>query len=297
MTVKGDQPETKRRQGSRLKTTARSAVAWVLANPGLATAWVVLMGIVMASVFAPLVTSVDPRAVNVVDRLQPPGVGRPFGTDNVGRDVFARTLYGGRTSLAIGAAVVLLCVGSGTVLGIMAGYYRRFDMVIMRFVDGLMSFPALVLAIAMVGVLGASSSTVILALTIVFTPRVVRIVRSSVLVVKEEPFVEAAVSLGANGLYIMGRHLLPSVWSPIIVQASFIFSFAVLGEAALSFLGVGVPADTPSWGNILTDARSYLEQAWWVSIFPGLTIMVTVLVLNVIGDALRDTLDPKLRLR
>jgi peptide/nickel transport system permease protein len=280
-----------------LVESARKVGAWTRANPGISTAWATLLAIILASVFAPWVTSVDPRAVDVSQRLQPPGWGRLFGTDNVGRDVFSRTIYGGRTSLLIGTAVVLLCVGGGTVLGILSGYYRRVDMVVMRFVDGLMSFPALVLAIAMVGVLGASGSTVVLALTVVFTPRVVRIVRSSVLVVKEEPFIESAVSLGASGLYIMGRHLLPNVWSPVIVQASFIFSFAVLGEAALSFLGVGVPADVPSWGNILTDARSYMEQAWWVSIFPGLTIVVTVLVLNVIGDALRDSLDPRLRLR
>jgi peptide/nickel transport system permease protein len=220
-----------------------------------------------------------------------------MGTDNFGRDILARVLYGGRTSISIGVAVVIFGVGGGATLGLLAGYYRWVDNVVMRVVDGLISFPALVLAIGMVGVLGPGAGTVILALTIVYAPRVVRIVRGSVLVIKEHPFVEAAVSLGAGSGYIIVRHLLPNVWSPIIVQASFIFSFAVLGEAALSFLGVGVPADVPSWGNILTDARSYLGTAWWMSLFPGLTIVLTVLTLNVIGDGLRDALDPKLRTR
>jgi peptide/nickel transport system permease protein len=195
----------------------------------------------------------------------------------------------------IGLAVVLLAVGGGSLVGLLAGYNERFDAIAMRIVDGLISFPALVLAIGMVGVLGPGATTVILALSIVYAPRVVRIVRGSVLVVKELPFVEATISLGAGNGYIIRHHVLPNVWSPIIVQASFIFSFAVLGEAALSFLGVGVPADVPSWGNVLTDARAYLDTAWWMSLFPGLTIVATVLVLNVIGDDLRDALDPTLR--
>ena len=276
-------------------------IRWLAAGarqrPGVAIAWIGLALIVAASVGAPLLAPADPSFVDVANRLRPPGSQWLMGTDNFGRDIFARVLYGGRTSISIGVAVVVLGVGGGAALGLLAGYYRWVDTVVMRIVDGLISFPALVLAIGMVGVLGPGAGTVILALTIVYAPRVVRIVRGSVLVVKEHPVVEAAVSLGADSGYIIRRHLLPNVWSPIIVQASFIFSFAVLGEAALSFLGVGVPADVPSWGNILTDARSYLESAWWMSLFPGLTIVLTVLTLNVIGDGLRDALDPKLRNR
>lgn len=255
------------------------------------------MTIGLAVAAAPVLASSDPLFVNVEARLQPPSGEWLMGTDNFGRDIMARVLYGGRASLLIGLAVVVLAVGGGSVIGLLAGYNRTFDAISMRIVDGLISFPALVLAIGMVGVLGPGAVTVILALSIVFAPRVVRIVRGSVLVAKEEPFVEATVSLGAGDGYIIRRHLLPSVWSPIIVQASFIFSFAVLGEAALSFLGVGVPAEIPSWGNILSDARVYLDTAWWMSLFPGLTIVATVLVLNVIGDDLRDALDPTLKVR
>jgi peptide/nickel transport system permease protein len=276
-------------------------IRWLFSSardrPGLAIAWIGLSVIVVASIAAPLLAPADPSYIDVANRLRPPGPGRLMGTDNFGRDILARVLYGGRTSISIGVAVVIFGVGGGATLGLLAGYYRWVDNVVMRVVDGLISFPALVLAIGMVGVLGPGAGTVILALTIVYAPRVVRIVRGSVLVIKEHPFVEAAVSLGAGSGYIIVRHLLPNVWSPIIVQASFIFSFAVLGEAALSFLGVGVPADVPSWGNILTDARSYLGTAWWMSLFPGLTIVLTVLTLNVIGDGLRDALDPKLRTR
>lgn len=264
-------------------------------RPGLALAWVALVGIVAAVVAAPLLTSADPTHIDVINRLQPPGRAWPMGTDNFGRDIYARVLYGGRTSLSIGMVVMVIAVGGGTILGLLAGYIKSFDLVSMRLVDGLISFPALVLAIGMVGVLGPGADTVILALCIVYTPRVVRIVRGSVLVVKEQPFVEATVSLGAPRPYVIRRHLLPNVMSPVIVQASFIFSFAILGEAALSFLGVGVPAEVPSWGNILSDARAYLDTAWWMSLFPGLTIVITVLALNVIGDNLRDSLDPTLR--
>ena len=278
-----------------LSRFARESARRLWKRPGVLVAWIVLVATVAAVAAAPILASSDPSFVNVSARLQPPGSDWLMGTDNFGRDILARVLHGGRASLLIGLAVVLLAVGGGSIVGLLAGYNRRFDAISMRIVDGLISFPALVLAIGMVGVLGPGATTVILALSIVYAPRVVRIVRGSVLVTKEQPFVEATISLGAGGSYIIRHHLLPNVWSPIIVQASFIFPFAVLGEAALSFLGVGVPADVPSWGNILTDARAYLDTAWWMSLFPGLTIVATVLVLNVIGDDLRDSLDPTLK--
>jgi peptide/nickel transport system permease protein len=251
--------------------------------------------VLLASLFAPLLTPFDPNGVKVEDRLLPPSKTHVFGTDDFGRDVFSRVIHGGRTSLVVGAAVVLVAVGLGTVFGLFAGYFKWIDNLLMRMMDGLMSFPSLVMAIAMVGVLGAGVFTVIIALGIVYMPRVARIVRGSVLVVREYPFFEAERSLGAGRLYILFRHILPNCLSPIIVQASFIFSYAVLGEAALSFLGVGVPPETPSWGNILSDSRIYIVQAWWIAMFPGVAIMLTVLGLNLFGDGLRDMLDPKLR--
>jgi peptide/nickel transport system permease protein len=254
-----------------------------------------LVIILLLSVFAPLLTPYEPNGVKVEDRLLAPSKTHLFGTDDFGRDVFTRVIYGGQTSLTVGAAVVLVAVGLGTLIGLFAGYFKSVDNLLMRLMDGLMSFPSLVMAIAMVGVLGAGVVTVIIALGIVYMPRVARIVRGSVLVVREYPFVEAERSLGAGRLYILFRHILPNCLSPIIVQASFIFSYAVLGEAALSFLGVGVPPDTPSWGNILSDSRIYIVQAWWIAMFPGVAIMLTVLGLNLFGDGLRDMLDPKLR--
>lgn len=239
----------------------------------------------------------DPNALAVQNRLKPPSSAHLMGTDEFGRDVLSRVMHGARTSLVIGCAVVLVAVGIGSLLGLLTGFYSRVDMVLSRILDGLMSFPGLVLAIAMAGVLGASSSTVVIALGIVYMPRVARVVRSSVLVVRELPYVEACIAVGGSRLYALFRHVLPNVLSPIIVQASFIFSYAVLGEAALSFLGAGVPPTQPSWGNMLAESRTFVVVAWWMAVFPGVAIMVTVLGLNLFGDGLRDALDPKMRER
>jgi len=235
---------------------------------------------------------VDPTA-----RLQAPSAQHWFGTDNLGRDVFSRVIYGSRASVGVGVSVATAAVGAGAILGLLTGYYRWADAILMRFVDGLMSFPGLVLAIALVGVLGPGIGAVVIALSLVYAPRVARVVRGSALVVKDQTMVEAARQMGASSPYILIRHIAPHCLSPIIVQASFIFSYAVLGEAALSFLGVGVPPSTPTWGNVLTEARAYLQQAWWMAVFPGLIIVVTVLALNLVGDTLRDFFDPKLRRR
>jgi peptide/nickel transport system permease protein len=244
---------------------------------------------------APIVTSYDPTKVNVENRLLPPSSMHFFGTDDFGRDIFSRVIYGGKMSLAIGAAVVLLAVGIGTLIGLFAGYFKMVDNILMRVMDGLMSFPGLVLAISMVGVLGMGFTTVIISLGVVYIPRIARVVRGSVLVVREYPFIEAEKALGASNIYILFYHILPNCLSPIIVQSSFVFSYAILGEAALSFLGVGVPPIIPSWGNILSEARLYIVQAWWIAVFPGVAIMLTVLGLNMFGDGLRDMMDPKLR--
>lgn len=252
--------------------------------------------IVLTAVLADWIAPFDPNALNIANRLQPPGSeAHLLGTDEFGRDVLSRVIHGARTSLAIGIAIVVFAVGLGTLIGLVTGFYNRVDMVLSRIMDGLMSFPGLVLAIAMTGVMGASSTTVVLALGIVYMPRVARIIRSAVLVVRELSYVEACLALGATRFYVLFRHVLPNVMSPIIIQATFIFSYAVLGEAALSFLGVGVPPTQPSWGNMLAEARTFIVLAWWMALFPGLAIMITVLGLNLFGDGLRDALDPKLK--
>ncbi|MCZ8517343.1 ABC transporter permease [Paenibacillus filicis] len=255
----------------------------------------IIIIIIGMTVFAPFLTSWDPNAMKVEERLMPPSSIHIFGTDAFGRDMFSRVANGGKVSLVIGAFVVIFAVGGGTLLGLLSGYFRWLDNVLMRLMDGLMAFPGLMLAVAMMGLLGPSSSTVVIALSIVYMPRVARVVRGSVLVIREYPFIEAEITLGARSLYILFVHILPNCLSPIIIQCSFIFSYAVLGEAALSFLGVGVPPTIPSWGNILSDSRVYIVQAWWIAVFPGIAIMLTVLGLNLFGDGLRDMMDPKLR--
>lgn len=258
---------------------------------------VMILLLLGVAILAPWITAYDPLAADPINRLAAPSATHLFGTDNLGRDVFARVLYGSRASLGVGAAVVVVAVGGGTVLGLLSGYYRWADAILMRFVDGLMSFPGLVLAIALIGVMGPGVVPVIIALSLVYAPRVTRIVRGSALVVKDQPMVEAARQIGASSPYIVLRHVAPHCLSPIIVQASFIFAYAVLGEAALSFLGVGVPPSIPTWGNVLTESRAYLQQAWWMAVFPGVFIIISVLAFNIVGDALRDHFDPKLRQR
>lgn len=250
---------------------------------------------VLTALLANWIAPFGANELGVANRLQPPGAPHYLGTDEFGRDVLSRVIHGARTSLSIGVAIVVFAVGLGTLIGLVTGFFGKIDMVLSRIMDGLMSFPGLVLAIAMTGVMGASSTTVVIALGIVFMPRVARIVRSAVLVVKELSYVEACFALGATRLYVLFRHVLPNVMSPIIIQATFIFSYAILGEAALSFLGVGVPPTQPSWGNMLAESRTFIVLAWWMALFPGVAIMITVLGLNLFGDGLRDALDPKLR--
>jgi len=241
----------------------------------------------------PLVAG-NPTRMDVASRLAPPSTVHWFGTDDVGRDVFSRVIHGARLSLLVGSAVVALSLVVGVSCGLIAGYYRRLDNVVMRVMDGLMAFPAIILAIALMAALGPSVANVVLAIGVVYSPRVARIVRGSVLVIRETAYVEAARALGAADATLIGRHVLPNCLSPVIVQGSFVFAAAVLTEAALSFLGVGVPPFVPSWGNILSDGRLYLQQAPWLVLYPGAAIMMTILGLNLFGDGLRDLLDPKL---
>jgi len=243
--------------------------------------------------FGPVVAG-NPTRMDVASRLAPPSTVHWFGTDDVGRDVFSRVIHGARLSLLVGSAVVAFSLVVGVSCGLIAGYYRRLDNVVMRVMDGLMAFPAIILAIALMAALGPSVANVVLAIGVVYSPRVARIVRGSVLVIRETAYVEAARALGATDATLIGRHVLPNCLSPVIVQGSFVFAAAVLTEAALSFLGVGVPPFVPSWGNILSDGRLYLQQAPWLVLYPGAAIMMTILGLNLFGDGLRDLLDPKL---
>ncbi len=256
---------------------------------------VVLTVVTSLAIFAPWITPYDPMALKILDRLQSPRPAHWFGTDELGRDVFSRVVFGARYSLAIGAAVVLISVAGGVLLGLSAGFFRRLDGPIMRVVDAMMSFPDILLAIALVAVLRASMTNVILALAIVYMPRVARVVRASTLVVRELLFIEAARALGISTWRIMFIHILNNISSPILVQATFIFAYAVLAEAGLSFLGVGVPPELPTWGTMIASGQQFAHQAIWLVVFPGIAIILSALSLQMVGDGFRDLLDPKLR--
>ena len=256
---------------------------------------VILAAVVLMAVFAPWLTPYDPMALKILDRLQSPRATHWFGTDELGRDVFSRVIFGARYSLLIGALVVLISMLGGVLLGLAAGFFRRLDGPVMRLVDAMMSFPDILLAIALVAVLGASMTNVILALAIVYTPRVARVVRASTLVVRELLYVEAARALGISTWRILFIHILQNIASPILVQATFIFAYAVLAEAGLSFLGVGVPPQLPTWGTMIASGQQFAHQALWIVIFPGIAIILAALSLQMVGDGFRDLLDPKLR--
>ena len=256
---------------------------------------VILAAVVLLAVFAPWLTPYDPMALKILDRLQSPRATHWFGTDELGRDVFSRVIFGARYSLLIGALVVLISMVGGVLLGLAAGFFRRLDGPVMRLVDAMMSFPDILLAIALVAVLGASMTNVILALAIVYTPRVARVVRASTLVVRELLYIEAARAIGIPTWRILFIHVLQNIASPILVQATFIFAYAVLAEAGLSFLGVGVPPVLPTWGSMISSGQQFAHQAIWLVVFPGFAIMLTAVSLQMVGDGLRDMLDPRLR--
>ena len=274
----------------------RSAVLAKLFKRKVVLAGAVILAVVaLLGLFAPWIAPYDPMALKVLDRLQSPRATHWFGTDELGRDVFSRVIFGARYSLTIGALVVVVSMVCGVLLGLAAGFFRRLDGPIMRLVDAMMSFPDILLAIALVAVLGASMTNVILALAIVYTPRVARVVRASTLVVRELLFIEAARALGIPSWRILFIHILQNIASPILVQATFIFAYAVLAEAGLSFLGVGVPPALPTWGTMIASGQQFAHQAIWLVVFPGIAIILAALSLQMVGDGLRDLLDPKLR--
>ncbi|MGH2558479.1 MAG: ABC transporter permease [Thermomicrobiales bacterium] len=263
----------------------------------IAVGGITLIFLVLVAIFAGLIAPHDPNLITPAERLLDPSSENPFGTDGQGRDVFSRVVHGARLSLGVGFAVAIATAVVGTVIGLAAGFYSRVDAVVMRVMDGVMAFPGVILAIGVMAVRGAQVSNIILALTIVNTPRLARVVRSVVLGVAESQFVEAAAATGLTGPRILFRHILPNCLSPLIVQASFVFAEAVLGEATLSFLGAGAPADVPSWGTMLNESKLFLSQAPWTMLAPGAALTLTVFALNLLGDGLRDTLDPRLRHR
>lgn len=267
----------------------------LLKRKTVALGLVILTIFVLLAVFAPLVAPYSPSKLSIVNRLKPPSGTFFFGTDEFGRDVFSRTIFAARLSLMVGVAVVTLSAVIGVTLGLLAGFFQRLDTPIARLIDAMMAFPDILLAIALVAALGPSLATVIIALSIVYAPRLARVVRASTLVIRELPYVEAARALGISTPHIITRHVLRNLLSPILVQGTFLFANAMLAEAGLSFLGLGVSPEIPTWGTMIAAGRQYVGQADWMTLFPGFAIILSVLSLQMVGDGLRDILDPRLR--
>ena len=254
----------------------------------------VLAVVGVAALIAPLIAPADPLAINPLARLRAPSALHWFGTDMYGRDVWSRTIYGGRVSLLVGFAVASLSIVIGTGIGLVSGYLRWLDAIVMRMLDGLMAIPAVLLAIALMALTRPTVWNVIVAISVAEAPRVARLVRGNVLTLREEVFVQGAIAAGTRTPKLLLRHILPNILAALIVQGSYVFAAAILIEAALSFLGVGAPPTIPSWGNIVAEGRSYLALGWWIVLIPGMFLSLTVLAINLIGDGLRDVLDPRM---
>lgn len=255
---------------------------------------IILAVVVIAALLAPWIAPYAPNKLSIVNKLKSPSLAHVFGTDEFGRDILSRAIFAGRISLLVSLGVVSISTVTGVILGVAAGFFHRLDAPISRLLDAMMSFPDILLAIALVAALGPSVSTVILALGITYAPRLARIVRGSTLVLKELPYIEAAIAMGLPTWQILLRHVLLNLASPILVQATFVFASAMLAEASLSFLGVGVSTDMPTWGTMLASGREYMDNAPWLMVFPGLAIVFSVLSLQLLGDGLRDLVDPRL---
>ena len=283
---------------------------WLLAlkNPGVLIGGTILLIMLLIAVLAPVLGTVDPTRIDPAARNKKPGTEITFrlddgktakrvvlmGTDSLGRDVYSRVIYGTRVSLMVGVSVALCAIAIGTVIGLVSGYVRWADAIIMRIMDGLMAIPGILLAIALVSIWRAGLVTVIFAIVVPDVPRVVRLVRSIVLTVREEPYVEGAISVGTPTWILLFRHILPNTIAPLIVQGTFIAAAAILAEAALSFLGIGIPPEIPSWGNIMAEGRTLFRVFPHNILYPGIFLALTVLAINIMGDGLRDTLDPKM---
>jgi peptide/nickel transport system permease protein len=275
---------------------ASRARRYLRRHPAIICGLVLLATVTLLAIIADWI-AVDPIAFKPVNRLKPPSALFWFGTDNFGRDVYARAVYGGRVSLVVGLSTACLATIFGLVIGLLAGYIRRVDAVIMRVMDGIMAIPSILLAVALVSLTKASVVTVIIAITIPEVPRMVRLVRSVVLTIREQPYIEAAVAGGTRRMKILRRHILPNTLAPLIVQATYVCGSAILIESALSFLGAGTPPEIPSWGTMIAEGRSFFQIAPWIIFFPGVALGLTVLSVNLLGDGLRDTLDPRIARR
>lgn len=262
-------------------------------NPTILAGLAVLAAFTLVALIAPYILP-DPVRVNPIQRLRPPGVEHWFGTDQLGRSTLSRTLNGTRISLTIGALVTVLTVGFGLFIGLVAGFVRWLDGTVMRVMDGLMAIPGILLAIALMSLFGSSVQNVVIAISIAEIPRMARVVRSSVLVLREQTYVEAAITNGTGLPRMLLRHILPNAAAPVIVQATYVFASAMIVESILSFLGAGTPPTIPSWGNMLAEARPFMQRAPWMIAFPGVALALLVLTVNVLGDALRDAIDPRL---
>jgi peptide/nickel transport system permease protein len=276
-------------------TAIRSFLAPFLGRPIAIVGLAVLATILVAAIFAPILAPYDPSRIEPLSRLQPPSGGHWFGTDQFGRDIFSRVIYGSRLALLIGVGVVTFALLTGVPAGVVSALYPRVGRIVMRMVDVLMSFPALLLALGLIVILGRGVSNAILAIGVVYLTTTSRITYGLTLRLRTETYVEAASSMGAGSLWTISRHILPNLISPLLVQASFVFAFAQLSAASLDFLGLGAPPEIPSWGNMLAEARIFITRAPWLLFFPGLAIAITAFSLNLVGDALRDRLDPRFR--
>lgn len=275
----------------------QSALRRTLKSGPVLISLLVLALIVVIAIFAPWLHTTDPTAIDPSVRLKPISAAHWLGTDAYGRDVFSRVMYGARVSLVVGLGVAAFSMVIGLAIGVVAGYFRWIDAIVMRVMDGLMAIPGILLAIALVSLSGASLMTVMIAITVPEVPRVVRLVRSVILSVRNEPYVEAAVALGTPTFTLMLRHLVPNTMAPLVVQGTYVFASAILTEAILSFLGAGVPPETSSWGNIMAEGRSYFQLLPGLVLYPGALLSLTVLSVNVLGDAMRDALDPRMSRR
>jgi peptide/nickel transport system permease protein len=265
-----------------------------LASVPVVVALVILAAVTLMALFAPLLGTVDPVAINPSQRLAPLSSEHWLGTDAFGRDTYSRVLYGARVSLVVGLGTMVASIALGMVIGVVAGYFRAADAIVMRVMDGLMAIPSILLAIALVSLTGSTLLTVLVAISVPEVPRVVRLVRGVILGVRSEPYVEAAISLGSRAHRVLLRHMVPNAWAPLIVQGTYIFASAILTEATLSFLGAGLPSETPSWGNMMADGRTYFRLFPGLILYPGIVLALTLLSVNVLGDVLRDALDPRM---
>ena len=267
----------------------------LLSNPSMLGGLIIVLFFGLIAITAPLITRDNWSELDLINRLQSPNSEHWFGTGPLGRDIYGMIVYGSRVSLTVGAAVAFFSATIGIFIGITAGYFRKLDNVIMRFMDGIMAIPGILLAIALMSLLGGNLFNVIIAITVVDTPRTARVVRSAVLSIREQMYIDAAKAYGAQPARILYRHVLPNTFAPVIIQATFLFATAILIEASLSFLGAGIPITTPSWGNIIGDSRDFALKAPWIVFFPSVALFLVAMAVNLFGDGLRDKLDPKLR--